>query len=300
MQDLRTLAIFVKVAERLSFVRAAADLGITQSGVSNAISRLEDQIGTPLLARTTRKVSLTEHGAAYFERCRQALAELEEAELVLKNAQLKPSGNLRIDMPVSFGRLKVVPLLGAFQARYPDISLRVTFNDRYIDHIEESVDVSIRFGNLQDSSLIARRLGGAQLSVVGAPRYFAKFGQPKKPEDLAGHNCLAFTFRDTRLAREWRFAQAGGETVLPIQGTMSLSDGASVCDAARAGYGLAQLQDFFIDALIARGQLVPVLEKFKPAAQPIWLVYPQARHLSPKVRAFVDFMVDRFKSRAAP
>jgi LysR family transcriptional regulator, regulator for bpeEF and oprC len=298
MQDLRTLAIFVKVAERLSFVRAAADLGITQSGVSNAISRLEDQIGTPLLARTTRKVSLTEHGAAYFERCRQALAELEEAELVLKNAQLKPSGNLRIDMPVSFGRLKVVPLFGAFQARYPDISLRVTFNDRYIDHIEESVDVSVRFGVLQDSSLIARRLGGAQLSVVGAPRYFAKFGLPKKPEDLAGHNCLAFTFRDTRLAREWRFARAGGETVLPVQGTMSLSDGASVCDAARAGYGLAQLQDFFIDALIARGQLVAVLEKFKPAAQPIWLVYPQARHLSPKVRAFVDFMVEKFKPRA--
>ena len=302
MQDLRTLAIFVKVAERLSFVRAAADLGITQSGVSNAISRLEDQIGTPLLARTTRKVSLTEHGAAYFERCRQALAEIEEAELVLKNAQLKPSGNLRIDMPVSFGRIKVVPLLGAFQARYPDIALRVTFNDRYVDHIEESVDVSVRFGNLQDSSLIARRLGGAQLSVVGAPRYFAKYGRPKRPEDLAGHNCLAFTFRETRLAREWRFAQSGaqggGETVLTPKGNMSLSDGASVCDAARAGYGLAQLQDFFIDTLIARRQLVPVLDKFKPAAQPIWLVYPQARHLSPKVRVFVDFMAARFKARA--
>jgi DNA-binding transcriptional LysR family regulator len=302
MQDLRTLAIFVKVAERLSFVRAAADLGITQSGVSNAISRLEDQIGTPLLARTTRKVSLTEHGAAYFERCRQALAELEEAELVLKNAQLKPSGNLRIDMPVSFGRIKVVPLLGAFQARYPDIALRVTFNDRYVDHIEESVDVSVRFGNLQDSSLIARRLGGAQLSVVGAPRYFAKYGRPKRPEDLAGHNCLAFTFRETRLAREWRFAQSGaqggGETVLTPKGNMSLSDGASVCDAARAGYGLAQLQDFFIDTLIARRQLVPVLDKFKPAAQPIWLVYPQTRHLSPKVRVFVDFMAAQFKTRA--
>ena len=211
MQDLRTLAIFVKVAERLSFVRAAADLGITQSGVSNAISRLEEQIGTPLLARTTRKVSLTEHGAAFFERCRQALAEIEEAELVLKNAQLKPSGNLRIDVPVSFGRIKVVPLLGAFQARYPDIALRVTFNDRLVDHIEESIDVSIRFGVLQDSSLIARRLGGAQLSVVGAPRYFAKYGQPKRPEDLAGHNCLAFTFRETRLAREWRFAQSGAQ-----------------------------------------------------------------------------------------
>jgi DNA-binding transcriptional LysR family regulator len=196
----------------------------------------------------------------------------------------------------------VVPLLRAFQARYPDIALRVTFNDRYVDHIEESVDVSVRFGNLQDSSLIARRLGGAQLSVVGAPRYFAKYGRPKRPEDLAGHNCLAFTFRETRLAREWRFAQSGaqggGETVLTPKGNMSLSDGASVCDAARAGYGLAQLQDFFIDTLIARRQLVPVLDKFKPAAQPIWLVYPQARHLSPKVRVFVDFMAAQFKTRA--
>src|ERR1700721_3449293 len=146
MQDLRTMGVFVKGAERLSFVRAAAELGITQSGVSNAISRLEDQIGTPLLARTTRKVSLTEHGAAYFERCRQALAELEEAEQVLKAAQLKPSGNLRIDMPVSFGRIKVVPLLGAFQARYPDINLRLTFNDRYIDHIGERGDARGRSG----------------------------------------------------------------------------------------------------------------------------------------------------------
>jgi len=301
MQDLRTLAIFVKVAERLSFVRAAAELGITQSGVSNAISRLEDQIGTPLLVRTTRKVSLTEHGAAFFERCRQALAEIEEAEQVLKNAQLKPSGNLRIDMPVSFGRIKVVPLMGAFQARYPDIALRLTFNDRYVDLVEEGIDVSIRFGVLQDSSLIARRLGGAQLSVVGAPRYFTKHGTPKRPEDLAAHNCLAFTFRETRLAREWRFAQSGAqggvETALAPKGNMSLSDGASVCDAARAGYGLAQLQDFFIDALVARGQWVSVLDKFKPAAQPIWLVYPRTRHLSPKVRVFVDFMVEKFKLR---
>jgi len=302
MQDLRTLAIFVKVAERLSFVRAAADLGITQSGVSNAISRLEDQIGTPLLARTTRKVSLTEHGSAFFERCRQALADIEEAELALRSAQLKPAGNLRIDMPVSFGRIKVVPLLGAFQARYPDIALRVTFNDRYVDLIEEGIDVSIRFGVLQDSSLIARRLSGAQLSVVGAPRYFAKHGTPKRPEDLSGHNCLAFTFRETRLAREWRFArtgaQGGGEIALTPKGNISLSDGASVCDAARAGYGLAQLQDFFIDALIGRGQLVSVLDKFKPPAQPILLVYPQTRHLSPKVRVFVDFMVEKFKPRA--
>jgi LysR family transcriptional regulator for bpeEF and oprC len=211
MQDLRTLVIFVKVAERQSFVRAAAELGITQSGVSNAISRLEQQLGTRLLARTTRRVNLTEHGAAYFERCRQALAELEEAELVLKDSQLEPSGNLRIDMPVSFGRLKVVPLLGPFQAKYPHIKLRVTFTDRYIDLIEEGVDVCMRLGPLHDSSLIARRLSGAGFTVVGSPRYLAKFGKPKRIEDLTDHNCLAFTFRETRLARAWRFMQEGVE-----------------------------------------------------------------------------------------
>jgi DNA-binding transcriptional LysR family regulator len=187
MQDLRTLAIFVKVAERLSFVRAAAELGITQSGVSNAITRLEQQLATRLLARTTRRVKLTENGAAFFERCRQALAEIEEAELVLKDAQLKPSGILRIDVPVSFGRLKIVPLLGAFQAQYPDITLRVTFTDRFVDLIEENIDVGVRFGVLKDSSLVARRLAGTHFSVVGAPRYFEKYGRPKRPEELNEH-----------------------------------------------------------------------------------------------------------------
>ena len=295
VQDLRTLAIFVKVAERLSFVRAAADLGITQSGVSNAISRLEDQIGTRLLARTTRRVSLTDHGAAFFERCRQALAEIEEAELVLKDAQIKPSGNLRIDMPVSFGRLKVLPLLGTFQAKYPDIKLRVTFNNRYIDLVEEGVDISVRLGQLQDSSLIARRLTGTEFSVVGAPGYFPKHGKPKRIDDLVAHDCLAFTYLETRLARPWRFIDRGVAKTLTPQGAMSFSDGAAVCDAAIAGYGLAQLQGYFVDALIASGALVAALEKFKPELEPVWLVYPQTRHLSPKVRVFVDFMVAQFK-----
>jgi LysR family transcriptional regulator, regulator for bpeEF and oprC len=296
MADLRTLAIFVKVAERKSFVRAAADLGMTQSGVSNAIKRLEEQTGTRLLARTTRRVSLTEDGAAFFERCRQALADIDEAELVLKEARLGPSGNLRIDMPVSFGRLKVLPLLGTFQAQYPDIKLRVTFNNRYIDLVEEGVDIAVRLGQLQDSSLIARRLSGTQFSLVGAPDYFAKHGKPKRIDDLAAHDCLAFTYLETRLARPWRFSEGGIEKTLMPQGTMSFSDGAAVCDAAVAGYGLAQLQGYFADALIASGALIAVLRKFEPELEPIWLVYPPTRHLTPKVRAFVDFMTVQFRS----
>jgi len=296
--DLRTLAIFVKVAEKRSFVRAATDLGITQSGVSNAIKRLEVQVGTPLLVRTTRRVSLTEDGAAFFERCRQALAAIDEAELVLKRAQIKPSGTLRIDVPVAFGRLKLVPLLRPFQDEYPDVRLRITFTDRYIDLIEEGVDVCIRFGAMQDSSLIARRLTTTQFNVAGAPSYFAKYGRPKTPDDLSKHNCLAFAARDTRQIRDWRFTVDGDEVTVTPNGSMSFSDGAALCEAAVDGCGIAQLHTYYLDTAFAHGRLVPILEKFYPKIDPISLVYPQTRHLTPNVRAFVDFMVARFKSSA--
>ena len=198
-------------------------------------------------------------------------------------------------MPVSFGRLKALPLLGTFQAKYPDIKLRVTFNNRYIDLVEEGVDISVRLGQLQDSSLIARRLTSTEFSVVGAPGYFARRGKPKRIDDLAAHDCLPFTYLETRLARPWRFIDHGVAKTLTPQGAMSVSDGAAVCDAAIAGYGLAQLQGYFVDALIASGALVAALEKFKPELEPVWLVYPQTRHLSPRVRVFVDFMVAQFK-----
>ena len=295
MQDLRTLAIFVKVAERKSFVGAAAELGITQSGVSNAISRLEDQLGVRLLARTTRRVGLTEDGAAFFERCRQLLADLEEAELVLKETRLKPTGRLRLDMPVGFGRLKVVPLLCRFQTQYPELALAVTSTDRYVDLVEESIDIAVRFGHLQDSSLMARRLTQTQFRVFGAPSYFAKHGRPRTPDDLARHNCLGFTLRDTRLARQWRFVRNGVEATVTPKGNMSFTDGAALCDAARDGCGLAQMHGYYVDDPLRAGELEPVLEKFKPPVDPIWLVYPQTRHLSPKVRAFIDFMVAQFR-----
>jgi DNA-binding transcriptional LysR family regulator len=295
MQDLKTLAIFVKVAERKSFVRAAAELGMTQSGVSNAIHRLEAQLDVPLLARTTRRVSLTEDGAAFYERCRQVIADLEEAELVLTEARLKPVGRLRIDMPVAFGRLKVVPLLGAFQSQYPEVKLALSFTDRYVDLVEEGIDVSIRLGALTDSSLIARRLTDTRFRVVGSPGYFKASGRPKTPDDLAAHNCLAFTRHDSRLARDWRFRRGDADITLGPSGSMAFSDGAALFDAACAGYGLAQSHGYYLDRALASGQLEVVLERFRPASEPIWLVYPQARHLSPKVRAFIDFIVARFR-----
>jgi DNA-binding transcriptional LysR family regulator len=295
MLDLRTLAIFARVAERRSFVAAARDLGITQSGVSNAIGRLEDQLGVRLLARTTRSVNLTDDGAALFWRSRQILADLDEAEQVLTQARLKPKGRLRIDMPFAFGRIKVVPLLGAFRAQYPEIELIASFNDRFVDLVDEGIDVAFRFGPLEDSSLIARRLSHTQFRLVGAPAHFAKHGRPRTLDDIARHNCLPFAPRDGRRVRDWRFRRGNAEVTLTPKGDMTFSDGAALAEAAVAGYGLAQMHNYYADAPIAAGALVAVLEKLKPDPDPVSLVYPQARHLSPKVRVFIDFMVSQFR-----
>jgi LysR family transcriptional regulator for bpeEF and oprC len=295
MADFRALSIFVKVAERMSFVRAARDLSMTQSGVSNAINRLETELGVRLLARTTRSVGLTEDGGAFLDRCRQILGSLDEAKLVLSRTRLKPSGRLRVDMPVSFGRLKIVPLLPAFRVAYPEVQLALSFTDRHVDLVGEGIDVAIRFGELKDSSLIARRFTRTQFGVVGTPRYFAAHGRPRRPEDLARHNCLAFVIRETGIIRDWQFRRGGSAFTVAPKGDMSFDDGAALCAAACAGFGVAQQHDYYTDDAITSGRLEPALRNFSPASEPISLVYPQARHLSPKVRAFVDFMVEQFR-----
>jgi LysR family transcriptional regulator, regulator for bpeEF and oprC len=295
MLELKTLVIFAKVAERRSFAQAARNLGITQSGVSNAVSRLEERLGVRLLARTTRSVNLTDDGAAFLDRCRRILADLEEAEMMIGRARLAPIGRLRVDLPVSFGRLKVLPLLGAFRAQYPDLAMTLSFTDRYVDLIEEGVDVAVRMGALEDSSLIARRITQTRFRVFGAPAYFAKRGRPRTLEELNDHNCLAFTSRETRLIRDWRFRRGETDLTITPRGDLVLSDGAAICEAACAGYGLVQMHDYYADAPPARGALEAVLERFEPPSNPISLVYAQARHLLPKVRVFVDFMAAHFR-----
>ncbi len=291
--DLKTLTIFVKVGERLSFVRAAHELGMGQSGVSNAIARLEDQLDVRLVARTTRKVTLTEDGAALLDRGRRILADLDEAERVLTQARLVPTGRLRLDLPIVFGRLKIIPLLGSFQERYPELQLEVSLTDRYTDLVEEGIDVAVRVGALQDSTLVARRLTTSQLCVYGAPAYLARRGRPRAPGDLAQHVCLPYVIRDTRVARDWHFRRGGMDATVTPNAALSFNDGSAIIAAACAGLGLIQMNDYTADAAVAAGELEPLLQEFNPDATPISLVYSPTRHLSPKVRAMADFLAAR-------
>jgi len=299
--DLRTLATFVKVSELRSFGRAAQALGITQSGVSNAIKRLEAQLGTALLLRTTRSVSLTVDGEAFFHRCRQVLADLADARQVLTGARTQPTGILRVSLPVSFGRLKIVPLLGAFQARYPRVELAVGITDRFVDLVGEGVDVAIRFGALEDSSLIARPLLKARRRIVAAPAYLARHGRPAVPADLERHNCLPLTYHETGRRRRWTLGPAAGQATFTPRGSMAFNDGQALYTAVKAGFGVGQMHGYFVDEDIAAGSLVALLDAFEPEPDGVSIVYPQSRHLSPKVRVFVDFVLGAFKrSSSAP
>ncbi len=286
--------MFVKVGERLSFVKAARELGMGQSGVSNALARLEDQLGVRLIARTTRKVTLTEDGAALLERGHRILADLDEAERVLTQAGHAPQGRLRLDLPIVFGRLKIIPLLGSFEERFPELQLEVSLTDRFVDLIEEGIDVAVRVGALADSTLIARRLTHSQQCVYGAPSYLARHGRPATPGDLAHHVCLPYVVRDTRVARLWHFRRDGADFTMTPNAALSFNDGSAIIAAACAGLGLIQMNDYTADAAVAAGELVPLLPEFNPAATPISLVYSPTRHLSPKVRAMADFLAARF------
>jgi LysR family transcriptional regulator, regulator for bpeEF and oprC len=268
--------------------------GVTPSGISNAISRLEDRLGVRLLARTTRRVNLTEDGAAFFDRCRRILADLEEAELVLSRARLAPAGRLRVDMPLSFGQLKVVPLMGALREMYPDLVLFLSFTDRIIDLVEEGIDVAVRVGALRDSSLISRRVTQTRFRVYGTPGYFAKHGRPRALEDLKDHNCLGYAYRETGVVRDWRFHRDGAQVNVIPQGNMTFTDGTAVCAAACAGYGLVQMPNYYAETPTSAEMLEPVLVPYEPSADLVSLVYPSSRHLSPKVRAFFDFMTSQF------
>ena len=292
MDRLTSIEVFARVVETGSFAAAAERLGIGRAAASKHVLRLEERLGARLLNRTTRRVGLTEEGAAFYERCSRILAELEEAEHDLGAARREPRGTLRINAPVSFGVLHLGAAIGAFAIRYPQVRIALALNDRFVDLVEEGFDVAVRIGRLPSSSLVARRICETRLVPVASPGYWARHGKPALPEDLRRHNCLIYTLQ---AGSDWRFVGAdGAEHHVTVGGSISASNGDVLRAAALDGVGVALLPDFIAGPDVRRGDLVEALPSYRPPVLGVHAVYPPTRHVPAKLRAFIDFLGERF------
>ena len=293
MDSLNAMEVFVRVVQAGSFSAAARALDLTPSAVSKQIGRLEDRLGARLMNRTTRQLSLTEVGAGYYERASRILADIAEAERAVADLHGAPRGTLRLNLPHFFGRRYVVPLIPDFVAAHPEVRIHVTLNDRFVDLVEEGVDLAVRIGELQDSSLIARRLVANRRVVCGAPDYFARHGRPRVPAELEGHNCLVYTYRASR--NDWHFTTPeGGEEVVTVAGNLEANEAEALYSLVLAGFGIGLLPLWLVGPDLEAGRLEQACPGYHGPDSEISVVYPPGRHLSPKVRAFVDFLVERF------
>ncbi|MEO1522538.1 MAG: LysR family transcriptional regulator [Cyanobacteria bacterium J06632_3] len=283
--------IFVQAAKHRSFSAAARQLGMSPSAVSRAVQRLEERLGSRLLNRTTRSLSLTDDGARFYESGRQILSDLEEAELSLRRSQSTPSGVLRINLIPSMARLHIMPALPKFVEQYPELKLEITLSDRRVDLIEDSIDAVVRVGSSPDSKLIMQILGTATEVVCASPAYVAKYGKPQTPAELQQHQCINHVIPQTGRVRDWQFQQDGQVTAMDVAGPLTIDHAETATAAAIAGAGIIQLYNFVVGDAIAAGQLVPLLEKYAlPGGVPIAVIYAQKRYLSAKVRVFVEFI----------
>jgi DNA-binding transcriptional LysR family regulator len=293
MDQLTDVAVFVRVVERGSFTLAAADLELSRAVVSKYLTRLEERLGARLLHRTTRRLALTEAGAALFEASRGAIERIEEAEAAVAQLQSEPRGRLRVSAPMSFGILHLGPALAEFARANPKVSLDLKLDDRYVNLVEEGIDVAIRIGALTDSSLVARKLATTRAVACAAPDYLARSGEPESPEDLATHNCLIYSYLSS--ANVWRFtAPDGREIPVAVNGTLRINNGIVLAEAAVAGQGILLTPTFYVAPLLRQGRLKRILANYRLKELGIHAVYPQRDHVPPKVRAFVDFLAQRF------
>ena len=283
---------FVATAEARSFRGAARQLGVTPSAVSKAISRLEAQLGVRLLQRTSRSVKLTVEGDAFLSRCRDAVDQVRAAREVATAAHRAPRGLLRVSMPLPLGRVVVMPALHRLLTRHPGLAVEAVMTDRFVQLLDENVDVVVRIGTARDSRAVVRKLRTARWVTAAAPAYLARNGTPEAPADLGRHNCLKF-LRPEGTPREWVFAtRAGKEIVAPTSGNLVADYGEALVEAAVAGLGMVQALDFMVSGALSKGQLVEVLHDDAAPGLAIAVLAAPGRHKAPKVRAFIDFMVE--------
>jgi DNA-binding transcriptional LysR family regulator len=289
MDQLAALRALRRVVELGSFTAAGDALGISHTIVSRQVRQLESHLGATLLNRTTRRFALTDAGRDYYEASRHILDALDAADRAAGNHQARPSGTLRINAPMAYGTLELAHWLPRFIASFPELRVDLVCNDRTVDLIEEGFDCALRLArDLPDSSLIARRLAASPLVVVASPAYLARHGTPLVPDDLAHHNCLCYTLAER--PTDWAFAPGGrSATTVRVQGNLQANTSVALRGAALAGLGVLACARFIVADDLRRGDLVTVLDDYPMRPRSLYALYPQSRHLSPKVRAFVDF-----------
>lgn len=290
----QAMEVFVQVVDAGGFRRAAETMKLPKVTVSTLIKQLEASLAVKLLHRTTRRVSVTADGAAYYAHCLRILAEVEEAEESLSATRLSPRGRLRVDAPTGLASEVLVPALADFFERYPDIRLELGCSDRSVDLIGESVDCAVRGGVLTDQNLIARRVGAMHYLTCASPAYLKRHGRPAHPHDLAHHHCLDYFSARSGKVADWDFMRNGERIQVTPQSRFGLNDSYAYAAAGMAGLGIVQMANFLMEPMIRDGRLVPVLEEWANEPMPVHVVYPQNRHLSTKVRVFVDWVVELF------
>ena len=292
MKNLNSIKLVVALAEARSFTIAAHRLGLSPSAISKAVERLERELGERLFNRTTRRVALTESGAALYERFRRVLAEIDDAENEIARTRNVPRGRLHIQMPINFGRKVIVPSLPSFALRYPEVVTDVELSDWIPDMVEEHIDVAIRIGEIADSRLIARKLFSLRYVTCASPAYLETHGEPRVPADLDEHSCLAFF--DPRLGkyRDWLFGERGEHLVKPVSGRLNYNDTESLVEAAIAGAGIVTVSTFIVADAIRAGRLRVILKNFISKGPVAYAVYLPHSTASPRVKAFVDFLFE--------
>lgn len=293
MDRLACIKSFVRTVETGSFSAVARELETTQPTISKQIAALEEYLDVQLLTRSTRKLHLTEAGEQFYLYCQQILDTVAAAEASVGKRQ-KPTGNLRINCPVSFGQLQIVPRLAAFLSRYQDIKIDLIMSDRFVDLVEEGVDLAIRIGTHPDSSLIGDRIGITRRITVGATSYFRAAGEPRSPQELVHHNCIVYTRLST--GNEWHFQKSNGSTtVVKVQGNLRVDNSVGVREAVLSGLGIAVSPIWLFGDEINSGRLKLILPDYQPTPLPIMAVYRRGRFQPAKVRCFIDFLASEFK-----
>ncbi len=295
MDKLTCLRALAKVIQHGSFAAAARDMRLSRSAVSKYVIELEQALGVQLLNRTTRSASPTANGLAYYERCVTILADLDEADLAISSAQAEPRGMLKVNAPMSFGTLHLGRAISVFMERHPTLQVQLILSDELVDPVQEGFDVTLRIADLPSSSLIARKIAPAQRVLCASPSYLKRRGIPRHPRDLRGHDCLSYGHLAT--GNQWKLTGADGDHWVPIPWALCTNNAEVLRDAAIAGRGIALLPTFIAGADLQTGRLTTILADYKAPELSIFVLYPPTRHLSAKVRVFIDFLVERFAGR---